>query len=238
MTKRCSHFGFLKVLMAALVLLGLGSYASANPSADTETQVEIVEPVLKADRFRPWIVTGHYSFLDLVVPNKLGLAVEHRENSRRSWVLEYSHGSFSPFFVKDLGSFSETRWSLTRRHSGEGGKGFQFFYGGFYQTFKLAVGGALLNRLTSGAYPHADLVSIEGIGSVVGIGYRWLVDERFVIAIDVISWSQPLITTSKENEFLRVATNPGDRDDIENLARVVEYFPRFAAAKLTFGYAF
>lgn len=223
--------------LLVLMLIGPAAHA-ADVASGLDTKTAIVEPILQEARFRPWIVTGHYSFLDLVVPNKLGLAVELRDDSRRSWVFEYSHGSFSPFFVKDLGSFSETRWSLTRRYSGEGGAGFQFFYGGFYQTFKLAVGGALLNRLTSGAYPHADLVSIEGLGGVVGIGYRWLIDGRFVIAIDGIAWSQPLITTAKDNEFLRVATNPNDRDDIENLARVVEYFPRFAAAKLTFGYAF
>ncbi len=211
MTKSNSISQPILLALAFVLTLSGGSPSFAEVTSDTETQILIADPVLKADRFRPWILTGHYSLLDLVVPNKLGIAVEFRDESRRSWVLEYSRGSFSPFFVKDLGSFAETRWSLTRRHSGEGGRGFQFFYGGFYQTFSLAVGGALLNRITSGAYPHADLVSIESLGTVIGIGYRWLIDDRFVIAIDGIAWSQPLITTAKDNEFLRVATNPNDR---------------------------
>lgn len=224
-------------LLATYALMSPFAHAAESIS-DRDTQTEIVEPILNADRFRPWILTGHYSFLDLLIPSKLGLAVELRNDSRRSWVLEYSHGSFVPFFVEELGSFSETRWSLTRRHSGEDGAGFQFFYGGFYQTFQLSIGDALLSRLSSGTVPHADMVSISSFGSVVGVGYRWLIEEKFVIAIDGIAWSQPLITTSKENEFLRFATNQKDREDIENLARVVEYFPRFATAKLTLGYAF
>ncbi len=228
------------VLLLSVSMFGVSVFGLPQPAfgASAGTQAVIVEPVIEAAKFRPWIITGHYSLLDLTVPNKIGLAVELRDEARRSWVLEYSRGSFSPFFIKDLGSFSEARLTLSRRHSGEGGAGFQFFYGGFYQEFKLAVGGALLNRLTSGYYPDADLVALNSLGAVVGVGYRWLIDSRFVIAIEGIAWSQPLVSTSKENKFLQVATNQTDRDDIETLIRIAEYFPRFAVAKLAVGYAF
>ena len=225
----------LALIAFASVFTSFGSQAFAQ---QPDVQAVVVEPVIEADQFRPWIITGHYSLLDLMLPNKIGLAVEHRDSSNTSWAFEFSHGSFSPFFIKDLGSFTEDRFTLSRRLSGANGAGFQFFYGAFYQKFKLAVGGEMLNRISGGYYPYADVVAIDGFGAMVGLGYRWMLGGKYVIAIDGIAWSQPLVTTVKDVKFLEASTNQNDRSDIETGVRLMEYFPRFAVAKLSVGYAF
>ena len=80
MTKSNSISQPILLALAFVLTLSGGSPSFAEVTSDTETQILIADPVLKADRFRPWILTGHYSLLDLVVPNKLGIAVEFRDD--------------------------------------------------------------------------------------------------------------------------------------------------------------
>ncbi|CAN5635578.1 hypothetical protein BH10BDE1_BH10BDE1_10790 [soil metagenome] len=243
MKKVASNRLFALSLNTVLALFVLASNAVAQseailpvPSGDTEKM--IVTPVLEADAFRPWVLTAHYSLLDLLVPNKIGVALARRTTDRTLWQIEYSTGSFSPFFISDVGQVTEERISLAHRFSGAGGGGFQWFYGAFYQKLRLHVGSAMLSRLSGGGYPSADLISMSGLGLQLGIGYRWIISEKFLVGFDIVSWSQPLTTVSRETKFLDVATNQNDRDQIETAVRLLQYFPRFAVAKFELGYMF
>lgn len=232
---------FLFVMSAAMpAAMSASSTTSSETPKESTEQVKdtVVEPILEAIDFRPWVVTAHYSFFDLVLPSKYGAAIARRTSDTAMWEFEYTKGNFIPFLIDDLGSFSEERLSLIRRHTSQPGHGFQWFYGAFYHRFKLQIGDALLSRLTGGYYPSADVISIAGLGFTLGFGYRWLIKEKFVIGIDALAWSQPLFTTTKETKFLDFVTNQTDREHVDTAVRVMQYFPRFAAAKLSVGYNF
>ncbi len=192
---------------------------------------------LKAEEAE-WTATAQVSILDLVVPNKFGLAAARRAPDGSMWQVEYLTGTFSPFFISDVGAVTESRLSLSRRFTAPDGGGFLWYYGAFFQKLRMSVGSALLSRLTGGGYPSADLISLTGIGLQTGFGYRWIFSEQFIVGLDIASWSQPLITISRETTFLDVATNPSDRENIETAVRILQYFPRFAVAKLELGFTF
>lgn len=202
----------------------------------TKPTVELgKEPIVLAEETHPWTVMVHYSPLDLILPNKLGASVAHQDTAASMWEFEYTHGSFAPFIIDDLGKFTEERFSVLYRITGEKAHGFQWYYGAFYHRFKLEIGRGMLNRLSNGSYPSADVVSIGGLGMTIGAGYRWIIKERFVVSLDGAAWTQPLMTTNREARFLDVVTDSGDRDKIEKAMRVMEYFPRFAVLKIAIG---
>lgn len=185
-----------------------------------------------------WSLTGHYSPIDLLIPSKMGAALEYRKSQEASWELEYTSGSIKvPFIIKDLGEVSESRISLMRR-LGQEVRGFQFFYGVFYQNFKLHIGNAILNRITGGVYPSIDLVEISSLGATIGLGYRWLLQDKYILGLDGAAWAQPFINTKRSVPFLDVATDANDRDNVETAVRFIQYFPRFYVLKLTFGVRF
>lgn len=204
------------------------------PQAPSRPSLE--SPTAKGG-FSPWIISAHFSYLDLILPGKYGVAVERRDTEKSTIELEYTHGSLTPFFISDLGRFSEDRISLLHRFGRQGIAGFQWFYGAFYHSFKIEIGNALLSRLTT-YYPAADVLSISGVGAVIGVGYRWFVSDNFVLGLDAITYSQPIFTLSREAKFLDVVTDPGDRDKVESGLNVVRFFPRLAVAKVAIGYVF
>lgn len=236
----------LQVLTIVLLssLLNLPPVVAAEQVAEKikekvpEEVVEtVIEPVLILSAFRPWLVAIHYSYLDFVLPGKYGIKVSRRDTSTSMWELEYTHGSFTPFFISDIGKFTEDRISLVRRNGANGVAGFQWFYGAFYQNFKLEIGSALLNRL-NGTYPSADLISISSLGAMIGVGYGWLIKEKFLIGIDAITYSQPLIQVGRDTRFLDVVSDATDRDKVEAGVKIMQYLPRLSVAKIVFGYGF
>ena len=206
-------------------------------AAPKDVKETVVVPVLNEIAFKPWLLKVHYSYLDLILPGKYGFALGRRGTETSMWELEYTHGSFTPFFIDDIGKFTEDRISILRKFGSHGVEGFTWFYGAFYHRFKLEIGNALLSRLT-GVYPSADVISISGLGLVAGVSYGWLFKEKYFLGIDAITYSQPLVTLSRETKFLDVVTNSSDRDKVDTGISVMQYFPRFAVAKIVLGYNF
>ncbi len=206
-----------------------------EPPAKSETPT--VAPAAQVEVANPWLVTGHFSYIDLMLPGKFGLAVGRGDSDKSMWEVEYTHGSLTPFFISDLGKFTEDRISLVQRSGSNNLSGFQWFYGVFYHRFKLEIGNALLNRLTT-YYPSAEVMSISGIGGVIGIGYRWLASEHFLIGLDLVTYSQPFYNLTSEQKFLEVVTDPNDKDKVEAGLTAMKYFPRLGVAKIAIGYTF
>lgn len=210
---------------------------SAPTAPGALTNDEIAKAVV-AETFRTWTILGHYSQIDLILPAKMGLAIGRRDSERSMWEFEFTHGRFTPFFIEDIGTFTEDRYTIKRRMTGEDGAGFQWFYGLFYQKFDLSIGNALLSRLTGGSYPSVDLISIGGIGTTIGVGYRWIFKKNFLLGVEALAWSQPLFTTSKDTKFLDIVSNQNDRDNANTAVRVMQYFPRVTVAKIELGCTF
>ena len=209
--------------------------ASSNEPKDVKDTV--VVPVLVESAFKPWLLKLHYSYLDLILPGKYGFAVARRGTENSMWEIEYTHGSFTPFFIDDIGKFTEDRISILRKFGSHGVEGFTWFYGAFYHRFKLEIGNVLMSRLVAN-YPYADVISISGLGVVAGVSYGWLFKEKYFVGIDAITYSQPLATLSRETKFLDVVSNSNDRDKVDTGISVMQYFPRFAIAKIVLGYNF
>lgn len=212
--------------------------AGATPEITPETSPGKAASSTANDEFRSWLLNIHYSPFDLILPSKTGAALLYRTSADAAWELEYSNGALKvPFIIKDLGEVSETRISLNRRHS-NGGVGFQFLYGVFYQTFTLRLGNEILSRLTSGSIPNIELIEIGSVGATIGLGYRWRLKDRFVLGVDGAAWAQPFLNTKRSTPFLDAATNANDRDSVDATVKLIQYLPRFSLLKVSAGFEF
>lgn len=183
-------------------------------------------------------VIGSYSFADLIIPSKIGASISYIRDADRTYELEYLRGSISvPFVIEDLGKMTDERLTLLKR-SYFGSNSFNFRHGLSYLRFNVHLGDDLLSRVTGGAYPSIDLITIETLGLDVGIGNRWIFNENIVFGIDWITWTQPVYVLHKEDAFLDHASNPEDRDDVDEAIKWISYMPRFALLKLQLGIAF
>lgn len=184
-------------------------------------------------------VAFQYSYLDLIIPGKYGVSFSHKfsDELHQAYEFDYLRGSIAPFVVDDLGSFSEERLTVQKRIFSSAGS-FNYFYGIAWNKFEVHLGDAILSRLSSGAYPSVDLLSLHSLGVTWGVGNRWINSRGYTFGVDWFSISQPLIVTEKQDTFLNYATNTSDREAVRDLLDVVAYFPRITLLKLQLGYSF
>lgn len=232
-------FFSLLILMSAPTLAQTNGVTPAAPTVEVPVKVPAEIPAeTPKNEFQPWLLNVHYSPLDFLIPSKTGAAVLYRTSKDSAWELEYSNGSVKvPFIIKDLGEVAETRISLNRRHS-NGGAGFQFFYGLFYQSFTLRLGNEILSRVTGGAIPSIELIEIGSVGASIGLGYRWHLKDRYVLGVDGAAWAQPMMNTKRSTPFLDAATNTTDRDNVDTAVKLIQYMPRFSLLKVSAGVEF
>lgn len=185
-----------------------------------------------------YFVFANYSPIDLLIPGKSGLSFGGIRDVDHSWEFEYLSGSISvPFLIKDLGKMTDKRFSYIKR-SYFGGNSFNFNYGLSYFDFSLMLGDELLNRISGGTYPSLDLVEVQSLGFNIGIGNRWVFNKNISFGIDWLSWSQPIYTLKSKSVFLDYASNPDDKEDVENGLKTITYFPRLTILKLQLGILF
>lgn len=204
---------------------------------EAEKPAIVEEPVLPKPVEHDGLVSIHYAPIDLLLPSKIGGTLGWMTSEKAAWEFEYTRGSVAvPFLIKDLGKLEEDRFSLVRRWGGL--TGFNWYFGAFYHRFRLTLGDEIMNRLSGGAYPSLSLLTIEGVGSVLGCGYRWLYSDRWLLGLEFIAWSQPWITTKRDAGFMDLVTNQNDKDNVDTALKVIQYFPRLSILKLSAGYAF
>jgi hypothetical protein len=212
------------------------------PPEPTEQPEKSPSPIQEGET-RGWRAMSHYqvlgnfAYLDLLIPAKLGLSLSYNRDADRTYELEYVRGSVSvPFLVKDLGAMTDQRLTLMKR-SYFGGNSFNLSYGVSYMKFDIKLGNDILSRMGA-SYASVDVVSIQSWGLEIGIGNRWIFNDRFVLGVDWVSWTQPIWVTDKDSAFLDYVTDANDRHNVETAIDVVAYFPRFSVLKLQFGMAF
>lgn len=179
-----------------------------------------------------------YSLIDPIITGKIGATVGVAASERKSWEIEYLRGSWAvPFYIQDIGSVTDERVSLIVRTAPSGGS-FQFSYGLSYFRIHAHLGDALLNRISQGGYPSADLLAIQALGFNIGLGNRWRLAHGITVGVDWVSWAQPLISLERKAAFMDVASNSADRDDVDTALKVFTYFPRVVFLKLQAGVQF
>lgn len=179
---------------------------------------------------------GTYSPLDLILPSKLGLTFGKNKDADHTWELEYLRSSVSvPFIVDDLGAMTDERLSWIKRNY-YGSEIFNFSYGLSYHRFSLNLGNKYLSSVTS--VPNVELIEIESLGFNLGIGNRWIFENKMILGVEWFSWAQPVFKTKYNNSFKDYVTNADDQDTVDKGVKLISYLPRFAILKLQLGYSF
>ncbi len=179
---------------------------------------------------------GTFSLLDTWIPGKWGGTYTYNKSASSAWEFEYLKGTYAPIGISELGEFSDLRLTLFYRSFSKRNS-FNFMYGIYYNSFKLGIGDAILNRISSGYIPNFDVVSIETMGISWGFGNRWHL-KRFLFAVDWFTINIPLVTLESEAPFLETTTSQEDKNDIRDAMDIIEKIPTLAIFKLQFGYSF
>ncbi|MES3037978.1 MAG: hypothetical protein V4736_08740, partial [Bdellovibrionota bacterium] len=204
------------------------------PHPTTPSATESVEPAAKIAG--PWSAELIYSPWDLIVPSKYGFSVDYIPG-KTGFSFEFLRSSFGvPFYVTDLGKISDTRISaLGRTFFGDS---FNLSYGLSYMSIHVQLGDEYLKSISGGYYPGIEGLKLDTVGPAVGLGNRWIVADHVVIAVDWISYSQPLLILKREHPFTDKTGSEDQRSQVDRLLNVASYFPRITLAKIQVGWAF
>jgi hypothetical protein len=204
--------------------------------ADDVDQKELL-PGPVSDANRP-LLMGNYSYVDILIPGKQGVTLALKASSAKTYELEYLTASVAvPFLVKDLGSFSEKRWSLlSRRFFSEGS--FSGYFGVAWNSTELSLGDGTISKLSGGVYPDIKLLKIDTLGFNMGLGNRWTVWKGLNLGADWVGWSQPVFIIKKQTPALDMATNDAEKRNVEKVFDAMTYLPRFYFLKCQLGWQF
>lgn len=222
-----------------------GSLAFAGVSQDADIDgAELAHPnpdkVVSSTRSNraqsQYFVTGNYSYIDTLLPSKVGLSVGFVSRPYVTHELEYMGSRLSlPAGVADIGKFSDQRVSYILRSYGNRNS-FAFQYGLSYFSTQVKLGDDLISMITG--VPGVNLVELQSLGVHWGMGNRWVLDNNLTWGVDWFTWSQPILEISRKDKFLDYATNQQDKDNVRTALKVMQFFPRWSVLKIHIGYSF
>jgi hypothetical protein len=229
------------MIITLLAMLSTTAFAIENNSKMAEkSQVvgkeevkELIEKVTENEN--TWGVYGTYSYLDMWVPSKLGIVVSYGDKDRvyelayQSASLGYSMGGV----IEDFGKITDTRIHLTTR-SHTWGSSFKFQYGVYYNSFTVDLGTEFL-RFVDAQY---DVVKVQTIGAMFGMGNRWTWDNGLSISTDWFRMFYPIKLINEESDYLDNSTNSSDVDTMQDAIDAIKSFPTFTLAHFEIGYRF
>lgn len=199
-----------------------------------------LEVPLAPENIEPLVTRYHlmaqYLPLDLFVPSKIGLSAAYDPGDRRFFEIEYVRASLNaPFYLGNIGGLSDQRWTFMRRNF-VGAGSFNWSYGVSYMIFDIHLGNSYLSRIPN-APGSLDLLSIETLGAMIGVGNRWPLGKGFEFGVDWFVYTQPLLTTKRQGVFLDYASG-SERDEVSTAFNLVTYFPRLTLGKVQLGWSF
>lgn len=186
---------------------------------------------------RTWVITGNYSYFDLIVPGKYGVTVGYVKDAGNTYEIDYMRGSLGFGWLGiDIGSITEQRLALLWRSYNQRNT-FNFQMGVNYNKFEIKVGDTLLNKV-AGAKTDYDVMDIQTLGLSWGIGNRWQTKGGFVWAFDWLQLHVPVVTIREHTPFIDATTDQEDREDAQSAVKIIRHFPRLAALKFQIGFSF
>lgn len=217
--------------MARLILfsaLALQAFAFAKEAPDAE---------ITERQSRPWNVTGSYSLLDTWTLGKFGISGAW-QMQERAWELNYQRGSFGlGVFVADIGKISEQRVQILTRSFGSR-RSLNWFYGAFYNDVNVSIGNDILNNVSQGSYPDADLLILRTAGITWGLGQRWQRENGVGFGVDWFEINIPLTTLEQDVPILGSDAEEGDKRRIRNALDILENIPTATLLRVHVGYSF
>jgi hypothetical protein len=240
---------FSLMMMAACVVVAQAAHGedkqkpenAASPAPVASSGPAASEPTLSQKEMREGssaIALFNYSALDMVIPSKWGVTGGWVRSAENTYDLEYLRGTVAvPFIVQDLGKMKDQRLSLMHRSFGKR-QSFNVSYGLTYFQFKVYLGNDLLSRISGVDAASVDIINLQTLGFNLGIGNRWTFRRNIMVGIDWIQWSQPVFNIKRGTEVLQYVTNEQDREDIDDVVRILSYVPRFTLFKVQAGMSF
>lgn len=184
-----------------------------------------------------WFAGGAFSYIDLLVPGKIGFSVGKKDQEHDAWELEYLSGSISdPLIMKDIGSVTDQRISFIRKKQ-VWFKSFYLAYGLSYFRLSVNLDEDIANAVDPDA-PSGDVVDAQALGSHLSIGNMWNIGKHGYCGVDWIGWAQPWIRLREESSAVDYLVDEDDREKVHDALAVVYKVPRLWVLKIQAGYRF
>jgi len=225
------------ILLVALSAVSVFSETKVKKILDADIQKiddkadEALEEAIEATK--RWSAYGSFSYLDTWLPGKIGLSGVYGDDSR-TYELAYQSASYSfDFLIDDLGKITDQRIHLTTRsHTWDGS--FNFQYGIYYNSILVELG----NAYTAALGNKYDVLRVDTVGVVWGMGNRWNWDNGLSLGLDWFKIFIPLKVVNKDTKFLDENTDPDNQDDVDELVEGLSHIPAFTLAHFEIGYRF
>lgn len=187
---------------------------------------------------RHLVVTGNYSYIDLIIPSKWGVTLGYVHDAANTFELDYMRGSISTGWLGiDIGSITEQRLSLLWRTYAQRNT-FNFQLGVHYNQFKIHIGDELIGRVPGAPAFDYTFMEYQTLGLSWGLGNRWVSKNGFVWGFDWFQIHLPLSTLKQNTPYLDAVSNNEDREDADTAGKIIRHVPRLVALKFQLGFSF
>lgn len=216
-----------------------------NPNTLKETSLGAVDAVVSsaaesrdARSLTKWTALAAYSYFDLWVPSKVGVAAVYNPTPSDSYEIQFDRGSVGfDYFHVSLGKVSDERISVLWRRF-DRRNSFNYFFGLHHAAYKIRLGSDLLNTVGASQRGAVDVMEINELGPTIGIGNRWQAVNGVVWSFDWLTLNFPLWTLKSRTPFLESTTSDSSRKDVQDALRLLKNVPTGAVVKVQLGYAF
>lgn len=216
-----------------------------NPNAIRETSLGAVDAAVtgaaesRDERLlTKWTVLGSYSYFDLWVPSKVGVAAVYNHAVSDSFEIQFDRGSVGfDYFNISLGKVSDDRISLIWRRFNQRNS-FNYFVGLHHTSYKIRLGDDLLKTVGATQRGAVEMMEISELGPTIGFGNRWQSKSGIVWSFDWLTLNFPLWTLKSRTPFLDSTSNSSAQKDVQDVLRVLKNVPTGAVVKIHLGYAF
>lgn len=244
---------FLVSLFGFATLIFFSFFESAQAQSANESVLEstpdtpvVVERPVTTKRSRSTDIRASSEFTASYMGSIFGLAVPFKHGPVFGWIIDenwtieasYFTGSlsFGTSFIS-VGSFSENLIAVQARYYPR--NTFNWIFGFSRQSYRANLGSSLISGLSGGNIPgDVDVLAVSTIGLQIGFGNRWQWDNGFTLGVDWVVLNFPFQTLKTDAPFLDYVTNPNDRQTVEDVIRVMKFFPTGALTKVSLGYTF
>ena len=182
---------------------------------------------------KKWAIYGNYAYVDTWLPGKFGLTASYGDKDR-VYELAIQQASYSfDILVSDLGNITDRRIHLTTR-SFTWGTSFNFQYGAYYNSLEVNLG----NSYTDLVGDKYDVLKVETLGVMWGVGNRWTWDNGISLGFDWFKVFWPLMTLNENTDYLDEVPAGSEKDDAEELSNAIANIPTFTLSHFEIGYRF
>ena len=181
-------------------------------------------------------VMVHLSPFSTWLPMKYGLNAGYIAGENWTWEFEYIQRFISGKVASvDFGKIQDERYGLQARWY-PGANSFHLIMGLFKNTFSMELGNSMISAI--GSVPPVTVWKLESIGPQLGLGNRWQWTSGVTFGVDWFLMYLPVFNKKVDDRAFDYVTNQNDRDDLDNVSRIINNIPQFDVLRFHLGYTF